>query len=419
MEEEEAMSKIMSDVENYFDWAATAIPDGAILEESDQLALECFGNPSSTHRFGKLARSRLTEARERSAAALGVGAETLYFTSGGTEANQLPLLSLLKRPRTGNVALSEVEHPAVAALGDNLAKAGIEVRHIKSDTRGIVTVDEVLRATDGNTLLVAVMAVNNESGAVQPIGEIAASLAARAGAKRRPHFHADCVQAAGKVPLDLTVPGLDSAAFSAHKLRGPRGIGLLYLTRPLEPFLGGGGQEGGLRSGTENLAGAWAFSRCLERYYVHGHAHAHADSPAAALFHERTKATAAFLTRLAALPGCTILPPSRLPPTRLTESDAGLYSPYIVQAAFEGIPGEVLVRTLDDEGIAASTGSACASNGPHHQGAHPGVLAAMGISPALAQGAVRLSFGYPTTQAHLDRLLATLAAVTRRLGATR
>jgi cysteine desulfurase len=305
-----------------------------------------------------------------------------------------------------------VEHPAVAALGDNLAKAGIEVRHIKSDTRGIVTVEEVLRVTDGNTLLVVVMAVNNESGAVQPIGEIAGALVERAGAKRRPHFHADCVQAAGKIPLDLTVPGLDSAAFSAHKLGGPRGIGLLYLNRPLEPFLGGGGQEGGLRSGTENLAGAWAFSRCLERYYVH--AHGHADAHAYALFHERTAATAAFLTRLAALPGCTILPP-----TRLAEGSAGLYSPYGVQAAFAGIPGEVLVRTLDDEGIAASTGSACASNGPRHQGAHPGVLAAMGISAALAQGAIRLSFGYPTTQAHLDRLLATLAAVTRRLGATR
>jgi cysteine desulfurase len=179
---------------------------------------------------------------------------------------------------------------------------------------------------------------------------------------------------------------------SAHKLGGPRGIGLLYLGKDAEPFLRGGGQERGYRSGTENLAGAWALSRCLERHYLRA---GDTGSEAYKRYSERKDTTARFLASLAAIPGCTILPPGR---------DMENYTPYIVQAAFKGIPGEVMLRALDEKGFAISTGSACSS---HHKGSASSsqVLQAMGISPETAQNVVRFSFGYTTVAQDTEALL--------------
>jgi cysteine desulfurase len=316
------------------------------------------------------------------------------------------MLSLLRRPTAGTIAVSSVEHPAVREMAESLKSLGWKVALLPSDHRGIIIAESmrsgVTQDNGKDIAMVNVMAVNNESGAIQPVTEIADVLTAAYQGKRRPRFHVDAVQAAGKVPLDLAHPGIDSAAMSAHKLGGPRGIGLLYLGKDAEPFLRGGGQERGYRSGTENLAGAWALSRCLERHYIRA---ADTGSDAFKRYIARKESCAAFLTALASIQGCTILPPGR---------DLENYTPYIVQAAFKGIPGEVMLRALDDAGFAISTGSACSSH--HKTSAASGqVLQAMGVPAETAQNAVRFSFGYTTAEQDIAALLKAVQEVCQRL----
>ena len=379
----ESFSKETS--ERYFDWAATAIPDAEILREALEESLELWQNPSSAHSGGKRAKAALDEARKKCAEALGARAENIFFTSGGTEANHIPLLSILNRPERGEILFSSVEHPAVREMSLELKHCGFSVRQIPCDKNGIVTAQSVRECLTDETLFVGVMAVNNETGAVQPICEIARTLDEFYKGRRRPKFHVDCVQALGKIPLSLTRCSIDSAAASAHKICGPRGIGILYLKNPLEPFLRGGGQEGGIRSGTENIFGALAFAKCIERY-------------AGNSLEEKIKAqkilTAEFINKLNAIKSCTIIPPAR---AQNPESDD--FSPWIVQAAFKGIPGNVMLRALDAKGFAISTGSACSSK----KASRP-VLEAMGIGKDLRESAVRFSFGPSTTARAMDTL---------------
>ncbi|MCR4631621.1 MAG: aminotransferase class V-fold PLP-dependent enzyme, partial [Treponema sp.] len=257
----------MTEKDLYFDWAATSPADADILQEALNLTLENWGNPSSAHAIGKKARNLLEEARIRAAHSLGVKPECLYFTSGGTESDQIPLLSVMTKPTVGTVLVSSIEHPAVREQAMAMKHCGWTVVQIPSDKYGIITPEAVTSLITKDTMIICVMAVNNETGAIQPIYEIADAITQACKGQRKPKFHVDCVQAAGKITLNLAHPGIDSAAFSAHKICGPRGIGLLYSREPLEAFLRGGGQEKGMRSGTENVFGAQAFSKCLERYY--------------------------------------------------------------------------------------------------------------------------------------------------------
>ena len=372
--------------EHYFDWAATSPADEDILKEALQESLECWGNPSSTHEVGKKARQLFEEARGRAATALGVKPETIYFTSGGTESDQIPLLSVLAKPMKGTVLVSSIEHPAIREQSEALKNCGWKVIQIPADSDGIIQPQTVADLITGDTVLVCIMVVNNETGVIQPIYEIADAITKASEGKRRPKFHVDCVQAAGKINLNLSYKGIDSAALSSHKICGPRGIGLLYLKDTLEPFLRGGGQEKGIRSGTENVFGAIAFSKCLERYY-------NKAKPEDA---DRTKS---FVEKLSALPGCTIVPPSRL-------EKPDLFSPYVVQAAFNNIPGNVMLRALDSKGFSISTGSACSAK----KNKRP-VLEAMHVDPKLRENSVRFSFGPHTTDKALDELLAAVTEI--------
>lgn len=372
--------------EHYFDWAATSPADEDIFKESLEETLECWGNPSSTHAVGKKARELFEAARTRAAAALGVKPETIYFTSGGTESDQLPLLAVLAKPNKGRVLVSSIEHPAIREQAEALKNCGWEVVQIPANEDGIITPEAVTSLLTGDTVLVCIMAVNNETGVIQPIYEIADAITKACEGKRRPRFHIDCVQAAGKISLNLSYKGIDSAALSSHKICGPRGIGILYMKDAIEPFLRGGGQERGLRSGTENVFGALAFSKCLERYY---NKQKTSDI-------ERTNS---FVEKLSALPGCTIVPPSRL-------EKPELFSPYVVQAAFKNIPGNVMLRALDSKGFSISTGSACSAK----KNKRP-VLEAMHIDPKLRENAVRFSFGPHTTDKAVEELLATVAEI--------
>ena len=374
------------ETEHYFDWAATSPADEDILKESLEESLECWGNPSSTHAVGKKSRELFENARARAAAALGVKRECVYFTSGGTESDQIPLLSVLSKPMKGTVLVSSIEHPAIREQSEALKNCGWKVVQIPADDDGVIKPQAVVQLLTGDTVLVCIMAVNNETGVIQPIYEIADAITKACEGKRRPKFHVDCVQAAGKINLNLGYKGIDSAALSSHKICGPRGIGILYMKDACEPFLRGGGQEKGIRSGTENVFGAVAFSKCLERYY----------NKAAPSDIDRTNS---FVKKLTTLPGCTIVPPSRL-------EKSELFSPYVVQAAFKNIPGNVMLRALDAKGFSISTGSACSAK----KNKRP-VLEAMHIEPKLRENAVRFSFGPHTTDKAVEELLTAITEV--------
>ena len=335
--------------EHYFDWAATSPADEDILQESLAISIKSWGNPSSVHQIGKNAALVLQEARSTAAKALGVKAENIYFTSGGTESDQIALLSILNKPQKGTVLISSIEHPAIREQALALKKCGCNVVQIPCDSKGIICVESLEKLITNDTMLVCVMAVNNETGAIQPIYQIADLLKKVSQGKRKPKFHVDCVQAAGKIPLDLNYDGIDSAALSAHKICGPRGIGIFYSKNPIEPFLCGGGQEKGIRSGTENLFGAVAFSKCLERYFIKNN-----DNLAIQKYNEQVEITNSFIKKLSELKGCTIIPENRA-----NLEDSSLYSPWVIQASFKNIPGNVMLRALDSKGFFISTGSAC------------------------------------------------------------
>lgn len=375
--------------EHYFDWAATSPADEDILQESLAISIKSWGNPSSVHQIGKNAALVLQEARSTAAKALGVKAENIYFTSGGTESDQIALLSILNKAQKGTVLISSIEHPAIREQALALKKCGCNVVQIPCDSKGIICVESLEKLITNDTMLVCVMAVNNETGAIQPIYQIADLLKKVSQGKRKPKFHVDCVQAAGKIPLDLNYDGIDSAALSAHKICGPRGIGIFYSKNPIEPFLCGGGQEKGIRSGTENLFGAVAFSKCLERYFIKKN-----DNLAIQKYNEQVEVTNSFIKKLSELKGCTIIPENRA-----NLEDSSLYSPWVIQASFKNIPGNVMLRALDSKGFFISTGSACSTK----KQSRP-ILEAMNVNKDLRESSVRFSFGPHTTQKAIDEL---------------
>lgn len=383
--------------EHYFDWAATSPSDKEILTSSLSETLEKWGNPSSIHSAGKEARELLENARKTCANALGVPAETLYFTSGGTESDHIALLSVLNRQNKGHVLFSSIEHPAIREMANEMKKCGVEAEEIPSGADGIIQPETVVSMLKPDTVLVCIMAVNNETGAIQPVYEIADAIAKATEGKRKPKLHVDCVQAAGKIPFNLNYKGIDSAAFSAHKICGPRGIGLLYLKNAVEPFLRGGGQEKGIRSGTENVYGALAFSKCLEKYFI-----SEKNKKMEERFSAQQKYCADFINGLTRLGCCTIIPEAR------TEKPE-LYSPWIVQAAFKNIPGQVMLRALDAEGFYISTGSACSSRKNNRP-----VLEAMHITRDESETAVRFSFGSETTEKAMKELLEKVSEIARK-----
>jgi cysteine desulfurase len=392
----------------YLDWAATTPPDLSLLAPALEESARLYANPTSQHAAGKAARHALESARTSLLATLASFAGdaspggNLVFTGSGTEADQIPLLALLRARGTStapHIVISAIEHAAINAQAEALARLGFAVTAVKPDASGAVQPAKIAEALRPNTKLVAVMAVNNETGAVNDIAAIGRSIASAAaalGLARAPLFHVDCVQALGKVPFDLASAGATSAAFSAHKLRGPRGVGALWHGRPIAPLAVGGGQESGVRSGTENLFGALAFARC---------AAAAAASAASHLEHARALERR-LLEGLSAIPGATAVPLNRKP-------DDPRWSPWLASAAFPGLGGEVLARALSDSGIAVSTGSACS----HSKGAAKGrrVLEAMGLPADLAFSSIRLSWGPTTGAADIDRFLETANALYRSL----
>jgi cysteine desulfurase len=410
----------------YLDWASTTPPEPGLLAEAAALAIGTYGNPSSRHALGGAARDRLEEARGRLAAVLAPtdpagtrpatieafrghrappsGAARLVFTSGGSEADALVLLSLLRKRAAHpgspppHIVTSSIEHSAVYEEAKLLQGLGIELSLVDPRADGRVDPADLAKALRKNTALVAVMALNNETGAIQPLAALLEAVRAASQALGRqapPHFHTDAVQALGKLAFHPEELGVDSAAFSAHKLRGPRGVGALWLRGRLEPLAVGGGQEAGLRPGTENLMGAWAFSLAARAAKV----------SLEERLERAARLEARLLSGLASIPGALALPLGR------RQADPA-YSPFILSLAFPGLSGEVLERSLSDQGFAVSTGAACSS---HSAKKGRRILDAMGLDPELSFSAIRVSTGETTTEAEIDAFLEAASASYRRL----
>lgn len=376
----------------YLDHAATTAVDPAVAEAMRPYFTERFGNPSSIHAFGQEALRAVETARGRVAALLNADPGEIVFTSGGTESDNAALVGILLASgageKGGHLVTTAIEHHAVLACAEALAERGVRLAVIQPDADGLIAPDAVRRAAaaGGRAALVSVMHANNEIGTIQPVAEIAAA-AAEAGAL----FHTDAVQTAGHIPIDVRAWGVDLLSLSAHKLYGPKGAGALFIRKgtPFEPFLIGGGQEGGRRSSTHNVPGIVGLGMAAE-----------IAASVMAAENERIRGLRDRLWN--AIRG-------RLDGARLN-GHATLRLPNNLNCSFDGIEGESLVMSLDLDGIAASTGSACSSrsSGPSH------VLTAIGLSADAARGSLRLTLGRGTTAAECDRAAdAVVASVTR------
>jgi len=362
----------------YFDWNATA-PLQPAARAAMLAALDAVGNASSVHGEGRAARGRLEAARRQVAALIGAQPAEVVFVSGATEANALALQADItvdgtKVPR-GRLFMSAVEHPSVLA-GERFAAGQSELLPV--DGNGLVDVAALAAAlAEAQRPLVSVMLANNETGVIQPIAEIAAIVHAVGGL-----LHVDAVQAAGRIPIDMRALGADLMSLSSHKLGGPQGAGALIVRAGLNvtPVIRGGGQERGVRPGTENVAAIAGFGAAAEA--VRGNLSANAARMSA--LRERIEAAITAATPDAVVFGVSA---PRLPNTTLV--------------AVPGIKAETALIAFDLNGIAVSSGSACSSG----KVAASHVLAAMGVEPVLARGALRISLGPETSENEVESLL--------------
>jgi len=373
----------------YFDHAATTPVDERVLEAMLPYFSERFGNASEVHTSGRLGRQGLDRARAQVATSLGAHEREIVFTAGGTESDNLAIVGLLQLQEPAHLVVGAIEHPAVIESAKFLQKLGWEVAFVPVERDGTVTAEAVRAAMRPDTRLVSVMLANNVVGTIQPIREIAAA-AHEGGAV----MHTDAVQAVGSVPIDVEDLGVDMLSLSGHKLYAPKGIGALFVRRgtKVKPVLHGGGQERGLRSGTENVAGAVGLGAALEI--------ANADLPAT-VAHVTALRERLFAGILQSVPEVAAL-------GHRTERLPGN-----VCVSVRYIEGESMILKLDAAGIAASSGSACASQSlePSH------VILAMGYDPVTAHGSLRLSLGRENTDAEVDHFLAVFPAIVEQLRA--
>ena len=373
----------------YLDHAATTPLRPEVLEAMTPYLGGVFGNPSSAHAFGRLAREALDDAHERLARAIGGDGREIVFTSGGTEASNLALkgAAWAGRSRGHRIVTTPVEHHAVGHSLAHLEHFGFEVVTVPVDRYGRVDPADIERAITDRTTLVSVMLANNEVGTVQPVADIATVVHARRGVL----LHVDAVQAAPWVDLDVSTLGADLVAIAAHKAEGPKGTGALWIRRGTHILAQqhGGSQERHRRAGTENVAGAVGMARAFEL----AAAERPASVPRVRSLRDRLAAT------LVALDG---VEPTGHPVDRL---------PHIASFVVHGVDGGSVALALDLEGIAASTGSACTSGST--EVSH--VLSAMGYPPEEARGAIRLSLGRTTTEAEIAEAGRVASGVIRRL----
>jgi len=373
----------------YFDHSATTHVLPEVYEAMTPYFLEKFGNPSSIHSFGREAKSALEDARKKVADLIKADPMEIVFTSGGTESDNLAIkgTAMYKGKMKGHVITTTVEHHAVLEPCEFLKRFGFEATQIPVSHDGLVDIGNIERAIRNDTVLISVMAANNEIGTIQPIREIG-KLASARGIP----FHTDAVQAIGKMAIDVKADNIDLLSLSAHKFHGPKGVGALYVKKgtKLEPILQGGGQERGLRSSTVNVSGVIGLGKAAE------------------VAERDMEPTCQKMKRLRdklmkAVP--------ELVPHSYVNGHKTLRLVNNAHFRFDYIEGEGLILQLDFKGIAASTGSACSTGSlePSH------VLLALGLTHEQAHGSLRVTLGRENTDEEVDYLLETLPGIVSKL----
>lgn len=371
----------------YLDNAASTKIHDDVLQEMLPYLKEQFGNPSSIHRYGRMAQKAIQKARKQVADLINADPSEIFFTSGGTESNNAALYGMVKKTPNSRIITSSIEHDAILEPCKKLEKEGFEVIYLPVDNQGMVDTMDLSKSITKNTSLVSIMLGNNEVGTLQPVFEFV-----KICHKQKIPFHTDAVQAVGKIPIDVKTLGIDLLSISSHKLYGPKGVGALYVNKEItiDPMILGGGQEKGFRSGTENVANIVGFGKACEI--------------AKNNFVENTKKMKELRDYLSS----SIL-------QKINEVTLNGHHekrlPNNVHLTFLGVNGEDLLIKLDENGVAASTGSACSVQ--IQKASH--VLQAMGFSHEQITGSLRLTIGISNTFEEMDKTIEILKKVVEEL----
>ncbi len=356
----------------YLDNSATTKPCAEALAAVTDAMTTCFGNPSSRYSLGLEAERLLSSSREAVASSLHAEAKNIIFTSGGTESDNLAILGGTNIPAGNHAATTAIEPPAVLNAFAELEKQGFNVTYVKPEKNGVVTCEAVLNAVNNKTSFVSVMHVNNETGALMPVERLSAMIKRKAP---RALFHTDAVQSYGKLPLFPKKWGVDFLSVSSHKVHGPKGVGALYRSdkATLHPILFGGGQEGNLRSGTENMPGIAGFAAAARLIDPSRH------------YERMANLKKSFAEKLLSLPDVEL------------NGSLECSIPYVLNVSFVGIRSEIMLNALSEDGVFVSAGSACAKG----TGKANAALRASGAPHA--DNAIRFSFSRDTTEEELTR----------------
>ncbi len=378
----------------YLDYAATTPIDPKVLEAMMPYLKDEYGNASSIHQLGQKAKEAIDKAREQVASFLNCLPSEVFFTGSATESDNIAVSGVvdffLQKDKQVHVVTTQIEHSAVLESAKASKEWGAEVVYCPVNAKGLIDVPEIEKLIKDNTVLVSVMYANNEIGAIQPIVEIGKLLKKiNKTRKNKIFFHTDAVQAVNYLDCDVEKLGVDLLTLSAHKIYGPKGVGALYIKKdtPIQPLIYGGGQERGIRPGTENVAGIVGIGKAIAEISKYQNTD---------ISRYRDKLINGILEKI---PRAHLNGPrdNRLPNN--------------VNVSFEGAEGEALVIALDQEGVAASTGSACSTRSlePSH------VLLALGLTQEQAHGSLRLTLGRYTTEEEIDKVLEVLLEIVGRL----
>lgn len=375
----------------YLDNSATTRCSKRAADMMVKILTEDFGNPSSMHMKGVEAENYIKEAKKKIAKTLKIDEKEIVFTSGGTESNNMALIgAALANKRAGNhIITTSIEHASVAAVAAYLEELGFRITYLKVDKNGLISLEELQEAVTEETILVSLMMVNNEIGAVEPIEEAAKIIKAK---NLKTLVHVDAIQAYGKYRIYPKKIGIDLLSVSGHKIHAPKGTGFLFIRDKVKvkPLIYGGGQQKGMRSGTENVPGVAALAEAAAEAYEDF------DAKLEHLYALKER----FISGLQGMEGVTI--------NGKTGRDS---APQIVSVSIEGVRSEVMLHTLEDRGIYVSAGSACASNKP----AVSATLTAIGLKKNLLDSTIRFSFCRDTTEEEIDYALSVMQEVIPKL----
>lgn len=359
----------------YFDNSATTKHYDEVIEAVSKGMKEYFGNPSSLHKIGMNCEKRLNEAREYFASTIKCNKEEIYFTSGGSEGNNLILKGLLKPGH--HFITTAFEHHSIISTCKQLEEKGVKVTYLDVDSEGRISLEDLEEAITKDTVLVSIMQVNNEIGVIQDIEAIGKLIKERSS---RAKFHVDAVQGYGKLPIDVNKSNVDFLTVASHKIHGPKGVGFIYIKKGiiLNSLISGGSQEKGIRAGTENLPGIIGFEKAAQITFEEMESR----------YDKVLELKKYFVERLNEIKNIRI------------NGEIDGFSPYILNVSFLGVRAEVLLHLLEEQNIYVATGSACTSKSSAAHGSY--VIKSLGLSNKEVESAIRFSFSYENTKEEVD-----------------